>query len=851
MKRRLGLFLGFALFLLLPTSVAAAECQFVLGFATLRDLIGHEIVGECLENEHHGANGDSLQQTTGGLLVWRKADNFTAFTDGYRSWINGPNGLVQRLNTERFPWEHYYAPGGGVVTPTPMPTPVPSPEPTPTNTAPPTPTPIQPPVPSPRTVAYVNQALAPWPSIRRDQFSVRILQRLAEASRSVFDSVLRLARINALNTAPLPHLTTIAQIDEGTALQLARMPFMRTVDQGDDMALLQYAKVLAQLDLFRLQQLLSKLKLQGGVTDDHTSTFVLSVLEHQNPELAAAIQALRWVKDGVGRRPIQGFSSSREVPEVLEETVLLSLARIASRDREVSLALARKPWVKDRVVRREYQVISNLSNIADGDTVSAMQLLGMPFLNSVTATGTESAILDALNSVLWYSPEKQMGLRDLLADPVLNGGITDDQRATVELLAIGKISPAIAAAIDTLPWVRDGIDASEQTEVAVLFEASRGTRQLLPALVQKHWVQDGLTLNEQYAIRSLVGISREIPRPDEPAALSILDMSFLDDIDKVDVKALESLWSLNRLDERDYLRHVLSHPTLRGGITDRQRARFTFLGLAVSSDPKRHFPELLEVLLDLRKSTVEERVISLPRAGEVHLAVAHTRRGRFRTMEILERVVRRQERFMLEAFPVKFVGVLAAEITPAAGGASFSGGMIAIDPGGENNTALVAHEVAHKYWERVSPWLWEGGAEVLRAVSEGVPLKVENVQLSLCHLADNLSGIDRIESKPRLDVGVDVFPYVTVDCPYVMGLGLFADLYENLGDRTFRQAFRRLYLKVRDGAHETTCVGLERAVCLVREAFEIDATPKAAAIAGPITNRWYYGSGAELRRRGR
>ena len=104
MKRLVAL-LGFALFLLMPTPVSAAECRFVLGFQTLRDLIGHEIVGECLEIEHYEANGDSLQQTTGGLLVWRKADNWTAFTDGYRTWINGPNGLEQRLNTERFDWE--------------------------------------------------------------------------------------------------------------------------------------------------------------------------------------------------------------------------------------------------------------------------------------------------------------------------------------------------------------------------------------------------------------------------------------------------------------------------------------------------------------------------------------------------------------------------------------------------------------------------------------------------------------------------------------------------------------------------------------------------------------------------
>ena len=51
----------------------------------------------------------------------RKADNWTAFTDGYRTWINGPNGLEQRLNTERFEWEYDYAPGGGIATPTPTP----------------------------------------------------------------------------------------------------------------------------------------------------------------------------------------------------------------------------------------------------------------------------------------------------------------------------------------------------------------------------------------------------------------------------------------------------------------------------------------------------------------------------------------------------------------------------------------------------------------------------------------------------------------------------------------------------------------------------------------------------------
>jgi hypothetical protein len=92
------------------SAAGANDCSFTLGFKTLHDLIP-SIVGDCLVNEHHNpTNGDGLQEATGvdgkgGLLVWRKADNWTAYTDGNRTWINGPQGLQSRLNSDRFTWE--------------------------------------------------------------------------------------------------------------------------------------------------------------------------------------------------------------------------------------------------------------------------------------------------------------------------------------------------------------------------------------------------------------------------------------------------------------------------------------------------------------------------------------------------------------------------------------------------------------------------------------------------------------------------------------------------------------------------------------------------------------------------
>jgi hypothetical protein len=98
-----------------------APCAFVLGFQRLRDAVppftGQPTIGACLENEQYSpAGGEALQRTVawhglGGLLVWRRQDNWTGFTDGHRTWINGPNGLELRLNTERFCWESDAAPG--------------------------------------------------------------------------------------------------------------------------------------------------------------------------------------------------------------------------------------------------------------------------------------------------------------------------------------------------------------------------------------------------------------------------------------------------------------------------------------------------------------------------------------------------------------------------------------------------------------------------------------------------------------------------------------------------------------------------------------------------------------------
>ncbi len=85
----------------------AGGCQFILGFKTLHDMDPGD-VGNCIDNQAFAGNGDAQQHTSSGLMAWRKADNWTAFTNGYSTWINGPGGLVHRLNTQRYSWEADY-----------------------------------------------------------------------------------------------------------------------------------------------------------------------------------------------------------------------------------------------------------------------------------------------------------------------------------------------------------------------------------------------------------------------------------------------------------------------------------------------------------------------------------------------------------------------------------------------------------------------------------------------------------------------------------------------------------------------------------------------------------------------
>lgn len=89
---------------LAPRSSAAA-CALIPQAAGLERSLERRTIGACTASPITAVNGDTIQPTTTGLLVVRRSDGRAVFTDGLRSWIDGPSGIQWRLNSDHFDWE--------------------------------------------------------------------------------------------------------------------------------------------------------------------------------------------------------------------------------------------------------------------------------------------------------------------------------------------------------------------------------------------------------------------------------------------------------------------------------------------------------------------------------------------------------------------------------------------------------------------------------------------------------------------------------------------------------------------------------------------------------------------------
>ena len=548
--------------------------------------------------------------------------------------------------------------------------------------------------------------------------------------------------------------------------------------------------------------------LADGVTQPEPSAVErLYGITYRDTALAGDLVSLSWFRDDVTQT---------------EDAAIESLYSIADNDVALAGQILTLPWLADGVTQVEESVLSDLGYLTDTDATLAGQILTLSWL----ADGVTQVEESVLSNLAYLADDDAALAGQLAALPWFADGVDAAEDPVVDTIAaIADDDTALAAQIVSLPWLADGISPTEASAIASLYYIAYDDAPLAAAVAALPWFADGIAAAENSVVDNLGYLM------DADAALTrrIIGMPFLAALAPADVVAIASLSDLAHF-EAPVFRQVMSHPTLRGGITDDWAGIVAVLAGVGDANPA-----LIDVLLNPQRVTVERRRIDLPRSGSVDLAVIRTRPGARRSIDLLEHSVRSAEGFMEEPLPIGYIALLFENaVAGYSDGTNFGTHIAAlpdydVDDGGDDAQFaghLIAHEVAHYYWRHGVDWVDEGAADLMASISEnaraGAPVAVTNPP---CAAVSSIAELERLNP----DAYADAF-----DCNYALGERFFLTLYRSIGDADFRQGFRRLYrmAQVEDDADDYagTAVGIGH----IKEAFQ----GNAAALSEAIT-LWY------------
>ena len=509
-------------------------------------------------------------------------------------------------------------------------------------------------------------------------------------------------------------------------------------------------------------------------------------LDANQPALATELRNLAWVADGVDE-------AEREAAELL-----IAAAR---RHPQVFTALLTKQWVGDGITDAETDAIYGFSRT--------------PMFSE--------GLIEGMLEISWVQD-------DITAE---------EGKAIGYLYRAIRWAPGISDELLAYPWVGDGVTSDETTALRYLYQAGRYVDELADRLVVKPWVQDGVTSDEAAVIRDLYLTARAQDEALEPAtnakALQLVDMPFLESVELADAPAMESLRKLEGNNTARFL-EVMSHPVLSDGITDEEAK-----AVALLWGTNTYKPEYVDDLLTQSGIFVEEKTIQLPLSGEVLLAVFRHRDQVTPSIDYLEHSVTFMEEIMANPLPVNYVALFFTDAIPEHVGGKIFRTHIGAQPHYDlvgatrwkRTPFVIAHEVAHYYW-RGNKWDWtdEGLAVFLATLSEnrrtGFPVEARKRPCS------SAATIGELEAMFSEETGTE-----GSSCNYPLGEAIFLDLYQSLGEDTFSQGLRRLYLKDLHDDPTDECEGTQLRICHLISAFKTNVSEDVAAIVDEVVSRRY------------
>lgn len=522
------------------------------------------------------------------------------------------------------------------------------------------------------------------------------------------------------------------------------------------------------------------------------------------------IAGLPWVADGIDES---------------ERSAARELSTLAETNPPVARVLLERTWVSDGVDGLEEAAIERIADIGYDLPTLAEEIVELPWLVD-GVTQPEPEVVE----ILWETADRNLALaKRLIALPWLADGVTQTEAGLLsDLRYTARYDVALAERLVALPWFVDGLDTVEQTVTDRLYWIAEDDTELAKAIAAQPWLADRLGRDNVRVVDGLFYIMTE----DTALAKDIANMPFLETLEPTDAAVMDALSWLAYTDILA-LREVLEQPTLKDGISDEWAPV-----VALLDSVNEAAPAFLRPLLDPEQVRTQRRAITLSHTGAVDLAIIRTEPGAARSMGLLEHSASSVEEFMGEALPTNYVGLLfGTAVLGYSGGTNYGPYFVMLpkydaDDGSDASDYaghLMAHEVAHYYWRGNPDWLDEGLAELLASISEservGMAVTIDH---TYCPDADSIALLE------RLDAAGVIYDY---RCNYALGGQFFLELYQALGDASFRQGLRNLYLmsQVEDYADEFdgSPVGIRQ----IQDAFQ-----NHNAAVDPLIDKWYHGT---------
>ena len=306
---------------------------------------------------------------------------------------------------------------------------------------------------------------------------------------------------------------------------------------------------------------------------------------------------------------------------------------------------------------------------------------------------------------------------------------------------------------------------------------------------------------------------------DNPQLLAaVVSMPFLQQPDDLDHQALHSLRILEQQSPAR-INSVMQHPTVASGITE---AWTPVVAILHQIDHPAQYLNSAHVSVETSNATTANRT-------QVTLSIVRSTAGAFNMMHTLEQAVSNVEDYMTAPMPTTSIIVFVDDRLPDDAPAVNLGTHIGIaaqydDPANQDAISraplMLAHEIAHYYWNDNRTWLDEGISNIVAYAAEeirtGTPVRAVGPP---CAEASNISQLETMAAHHTP---------ITRQCDYSLSERLFLDLQQVHNHTGFQTRLKQLYALT---AVPDSTLGIEQVRAVMGDHQQARA----------LINHWYLG----------